>query len=74
MSEINMEYSKNIYYSDTDSVYLDVSLPDGYISGDLGDFKFENKFNKVFYIAAKVYAATLDDNKEFIIIIIKIKI
>ena len=66
MSEVKTNYSEHIYYSDTDSIDLDIKLPDKYVSNKLGDFKFENKFNKVVYIAPKVYAAITDKDKEFI--------
>lgn len=66
MSEIKTQYSTHIYYSDTDSVDLDIELPTKYVSNNLGDYKFENKFKNVVYIAPKVYAAITENGKEFI--------
>jgi hypothetical protein len=68
MSEIKTEYSNNIYYSDTDSIDLDIKLPKKYISADLGDYKLENIFKEVVYIAPKVYAAITETNEEYIVI------
>jgi hypothetical protein len=74
MSEIKSKYYNNIYYSDTDSIDLDIELPEKYISNKLGDYKFEQKFKDVIYIAPKVYAAISDKynkkrkNYEYIII------
>lgn len=53
MSEIKIRYSGNIYYSDTDSIDIDVNLPYNLISENLWDFKFENKFKKALYLAPK---------------------
>jgi hypothetical protein len=60
MSEMKSIYNKNIYYTDTDSIDLDIMLPDKYVSNSLGDYKLENKFLNVVYIAPKVYAATFE--------------
>jgi len=74
MSDIKTKYINNIYYSDTDSLDLDIELPDKYISNNLGDFKLEAKFKNIIYIAPKSYAANLikdcpfEKNKELIVI------
>jgi hypothetical protein len=68
MAEIKTNYSNNIYYTDTDSIDLDLKLPKKYISDNLGDYKFEKEFKKVVYIAPKVYAAVTKANKEYVII------
>lgn len=60
MSELKIKYSDNLYYSDTDSIDLNVKLEDKYISDNLGDFKHEETFNSVVYIAPKVYSYTTD--------------
>lgn len=66
MSEFKLKYANNLHYSDTDSIDLDTKLPDKYLSGELGDFKMENFYKKSVYIAPKVYAGVLSDNKKFI--------
>lgn len=68
MSEIKSNYANNIYYSDTDSIDLDIKLPDKYISNNLGDYKHEKTFKNIVYIAPKVYAAITEDNKEYVVI------
>jgi hypothetical protein len=64
MSELKLKYSDNLYYSDTDSIDLDVKLEDKYISNNLGDFKHEETFNSVVYIAPKVYSYITDKQEE----------
>jgi hypothetical protein len=58
----------DICISDTDSIDLDIKLPEKYISENLGDYKLENIFKKVVYIAPKVYAAITETNEEYIVI------
>lgn len=41
MSDIKHKYADNLYYSDTDSVDLDINLDTKYVSNELGDFKHE---------------------------------
>lgn len=65
MAEIKIKYSNNIYYSDTDSIDLDITLPDKYISNKLGDFKFEHEFKKIVYIAPKVYATIIERSEKY---------
>jgi len=50
MSEIKTEYSNNIYYSDTDSIDLDIKLPEKYLTKNLGDYKLEKTFKEVVYV------------------------
>jgi hypothetical protein len=52
----------------TISIDLDIKLPEKYISENLGDYKLENIFKKVVYIAPKVYAAITETNEEYIVI------
>lgn len=63
MSNLKIKYSQNIYYTDTDSIDLDIKLPDNYVSNKLGDFKLEMFFKKVVYLSPKVYSAILPDKK-----------
>lgn len=66
MSEIKIKQSENFFYSDTDSIDLNVILPTNYVSNELGEFKSKNKSKKVVYIAHKVYAAITENNEEYI--------
>lgn len=53
----------HIYYSDTDSVYLDRPLNDNLISSkELGKFKLEYIFKDSVYIGPKIYAGITKDN------------
>lgn len=53
----------NIYYMDTDSIYIDSSLPDIYIGKELGKMKLEYIFNEAIFIAPKVYGAIFSTEK-----------
>jgi hypothetical protein len=63
---INNEF--NLYYSDTDSIYIDKPLDDSFISNELGKMKLEYIFDEAVFISPKVYGGVFD-NKE----IVKIK-
>lgn len=69
MNKLKIKYQDNIYYTDTDSIVLDVELPKSLISNKLGDFKMEYKIKKGIFIAPKVYGLLLEDDTE----VIKIK-
>ena len=71
MSKIKIKYSNNVYYSDTDSLDLDIKLPDNYVSDELGKFKLENIFKKVTYLAPKSYTYVLFKGKKKKISVIK---
>lgn len=64
MAKFKTRYAKNLYYTDTDSLVLDVELPSDLISERLGDFKLEHKISKGIFIAPKVYALVLEDGSE----------
>ena len=68
MSKLKIKYQDNIYYTDTDSIVLDIELPDNLISNKW-DFKMEYKIKKGIFLAPKVYALLLDDDTE----VVKIK-
>lgn len=58
MSTFKYRYSDNLYYSDTDSIYLDTVLPSSLISStEIGKFKLENIFIKALFLAPKMYSA-----------------
>lgn len=59
MAELKMKYKNNIYYSDTDSIFLDVPLPDSDVGKELGKMKLEYKIDEAVFIAPKVYALKL---------------
>lgn len=68
-ARIHMSYFKNnpnfnLYYTDTDSAYIDAQLPDHMVSyKELGLMKLENVLTKAIFIAPKVYyLETIDGN------------
>jgi hypothetical protein len=66
MSKIKIDYQDHLYYSDTDSIDLDIELPLKYISDELGDFKHENTFKKALYLAPKVYCGVTEKDIEYL--------
>jgi len=61
-----------LYYSDTDSIFIDVNLETIYpelVGKILGQLKLENIFNKVLFLGAKLYGGITNLNE----IILKIK-
>lgn len=63
MYNIIKDNIQNIYYSDTDSVYLDKELPNNLVSSkELGKFKLEYIFKDSVYLGPKIYAGITSDN------------
>jgi len=68
-ARIHMSQFKNnpnfiLYYSDTDSIYIDRPLPDEFISSTiLGKMKLEYVCNKAIFLAPKVYYLETVDGK-----------
>jgi DNA polymerase elongation subunit (family B) len=68
-ARIHMSQFKNnpnfiLYYSDTDSIYIDRPLPDEFISSTiLGKMKLEYICNKAIFLAPKVYYLETVDGK-----------
>ena len=44
----------NIFYSDTDSAYVDGPLPPHLVGNELGQFKLEGTFRDIFFLAPKM--------------------
>ena len=68
-SRIHMTFFKNnpninLYYSDTDSAYVDSPLPDELVDNKtLGKVKLENICKKAIFLAPKVYCLLTENNK-----------
>lgn len=60
----------NLYYSDTDSIYVDKPLHPVFIGKEIGELKLENIFKEATFLAPKVYSGVLEDKTE----ITKVKI
>ena len=69
MANIKMKYQDTLYYSDTDSIFLDVPLPEDLVKNKLGHWKLEYSVKKAVFLAPKVYGLLLKDGSE----IVKIK-
>jgi len=64
MSQFKNNPNYNLYYSDTDSIYIDKELDDSLVSNNiLGKMKLEATIIKAIFIAPKVYGyKTIDNN------------
>jgi hypothetical protein len=57
----------NLYYSDTDSIYIDKPLDDSFISNELGKMKLEYIFNEAVFLSSKVYGGLFNNNSNQIV-------
>lgn len=62
MGNLKIELKDHLYYSDTDSLYIDIKLPDHLIGKGLGKFKLENEFNEAIFLTSKVYSGKFTKN------------
>ncbi len=63
MYRLMSKYKENLYYSDTDSLYLDTRLSNELVGSGLGKFKLENEILDALFITSKCYALKLNDEK-----------
>jgi hypothetical protein len=64
MSQFKNNPNFNLYYSDTDSIYIDRPLPDEFISSTiLGKMKLEYVLIDAIFLAPKVYYLQMEDGK-----------
>jgi hypothetical protein len=64
MSQFKNNPDFNLYYSDTDSIYIDKPLDESFISNTiLGKLKLENICKKAIFLSPKVYYLQTEDNK-----------
>jgi len=64
MSQFKNNPNFNLFYSDTDSIYIDRPLPDYMISSTiLGKMKLEYICNRAIFLAPKVYYLETEDGK-----------
>ena len=64
MSQFKNNPNFNLYYSDTDSIYIDKALPDEFISSTiLGKMKLEYVLTDAIFLAPKVYYLQTVDGK-----------
>jgi hypothetical protein len=53
----------NLYYTDTDSIFIDKDLDKNFLNNDIGNFKLEYIFKEVVFLGPKIYGGITDDNK-----------
>jgi hypothetical protein len=67
MSQFKNNPNFNLYYSDTDSIYIDSKLPDDLVSNTiLGKMKLESIISKAIFICPKVYGYLTENSDEII--------
>nr|WVH38150.1 DNA polymerase [Poriella subacida] len=55
MSKFKNSNDYNLYYSDTDSLFIDKNLPESLIGDKIGQFKLEYSFKEVVFLGPKIY-------------------
>lgn len=64
MSQFKNKPNFNLYYSDTDSVYIDKPLPNDLVNNTiLGKMKLEHICNEAIFLSPKVYYLETEDGK-----------
>jgi len=53
MSHFKNKDDYKLYYTDTDSIYIDKPLDSKFIGSELGQLKLENVFNEATFLAPK---------------------
>jgi hypothetical protein len=53
----------NLYYTDTDSIFIDSDLDNKFLNNDIGNFKLEYIFKEAVFLGPKIYAGITFDNK-----------
>jgi hypothetical protein len=61
MSQFKSMEGVEVYYSDTDSIDINKPLDPKFVGKELGKMKLEHIFNKVVYLAPKVYGGKTED-------------
>jgi hypothetical protein len=65
INKLKLQFAENLLYSDTDSIFTDVPIPDNLINNELGGLKLEYIFEDAVFLAPKVYGGILENGKEF---------
>lgn len=63
MSNFKNRENINLYYSDTDSIFIDRKLNDEWVGDRMGQFKLENIFKEIVFLGPKIYAGMTSDNE-----------
>jgi hypothetical protein len=62
MTQFKNNINYNLYYTDTDSIYIEKILPSKFIGKELGKIKLEYNFIEGTFLAPKVYGGLYLDN------------
>ena len=63
MTQFKNNPDYNLYYTDTDSIFIDKDLDKNLLNNEIGNFKLEYIFKKAVFLSPKIYAGITDDNK-----------
>jgi hypothetical protein len=63
MSKFKNNPDYNLYYTDTDSIFVDKDLNKNFLNNDIGKFKLEYIFKEAIFLGPKIYAGITEDNK-----------
>ena len=66
MSKYKNNPNIKLYYTDTDSIFIDKPLNPELVGDKLGQFKLENIFKSAIFLSSKVYAGVLSDATKLI--------
>jgi hypothetical protein len=64
MSKFKNNSDYNLFYTDTDSIFIDKPLPNKFIGKDLGQMKLEYNFIEGTFLAPKVYGGLYSENNQ----------
>jgi hypothetical protein len=64
MSKFKNNEDYKLYYTDTDSIYIDKELSPEFVGGELGQFKLENIFKEAIFLGPKVYGGISENGIE----------
>jgi len=63
MSKYKNNPDFELYYTDTDSIFIDRPLPDHLVGKELGQMKLEYVFTDCVFLGPKIYAGVTDDGR-----------
>jgi hypothetical protein len=63
MSHFKNNPNINLYYTDTDSIFIDSDLDKIFLNNEIGNFKLEYTFKEVVFLGPKIYAGITENNK-----------
>ena len=62
MSQFKNKVDYDLYYTDTDSIFINKPLPKNFTDDKLGSMKLENIFDEAIFIAPKVYGGVISNS------------